>query len=81
MNEYSLPKTKTPVSPSEVFQKWIKKKMMEKKFASVSHAVEYALEELRKKGLNTLIGGLASGLLCNQVLRSHQAADMNFLIG
>ena len=55
--------------------------MMEKKSASVSHAVEYALEELRKKGLNTLIGGLASGLLCNQVLRSHQAADMNFLIG
>jgi len=49
MNEYSLPKTKTPVSPSEIFQKWIKKKMMEKKFASVSHAVEYALEELRKK--------------------------------
>lgn len=28
---------------------WVRKKIREKKFAIVSHAVEYALEEVRRK--------------------------------
>jgi len=49
MKEYPLPKTKTSVSISNDLKEWVMKKIREKKFASVSHAVEYALEELRKR--------------------------------
>jgi len=43
-----LTKKKTSVSLDEELLDWIEKKIKERKFASVSHAVEYALEELRK---------------------------------
>ena len=42
-------KRKTSVSLDEELIKWVEQKIAEKKFASVSHAVEYALEQLRKK--------------------------------
>jgi Arc/MetJ-type ribon-helix-helix transcriptional regulator len=43
-----LTKKKTSVSLDTELLAWIEKKIKEKKFASVSHAVEYALEKLRK---------------------------------
>ncbi|KPV61868.1 MAG: hypothetical protein AOA66_1540 [Candidatus Bathyarchaeota archaeon BA2] len=43
-----MAKRKTSVSLNEETLAWIHKKIEEKKFASVSHAVEYALERLRK---------------------------------
>ncbi len=42
-------KRKTSVSLDRDLLQWIQKKIEEKKFASVSHAVEYALEELKKR--------------------------------
>jgi len=42
-------KKKTSVSLDEETLEWIKKKIEEKRFASVSHAVQYALEKLREK--------------------------------
>lgn len=42
-------KKKTSVSLEEEALAWIKKKIKEKKFASVSHAVEYAIEQLRRQ--------------------------------
>ena len=42
-------KKKTSVSLDDEILMWIEKKIKEKKFASVSHAVEYALEELKKR--------------------------------
>jgi Arc/MetJ-type ribon-helix-helix transcriptional regulator len=42
-------KKKTSVSISTELLEWIQQKIKEKKFASISHAVEYALEQLRKK--------------------------------
>jgi Arc/MetJ-type ribon-helix-helix transcriptional regulator len=44
-----LAKRKTSVSLDHELLLWIDKKINERKFASVSHAVEYALEELKKK--------------------------------
>jgi len=44
-----LTKKKTSVSLDEQLLSWIEKKMKEKKFASISHAIEYALEELKKR--------------------------------
>jgi Arc/MetJ-type ribon-helix-helix transcriptional regulator len=44
-----LAKKKTSVSLDDELLLWIEKKIKEKKFASVSHAVEYALEELKKR--------------------------------
>jgi len=44
-----LVKKKTSVSLEEGLLLWIRKKIKEKKFASVSHAIEYALEDLRKR--------------------------------
>jgi Arc/MetJ-type ribon-helix-helix transcriptional regulator len=44
-----LTKKKTSVSIDIELLAWIDKKIKEKKFASVSHAIEYALEELKKR--------------------------------
>ena len=44
-----LSKRKTSVSLDEETLTWIEKKIKEKKFASVSHAVEYAIEQLRRQ--------------------------------
>jgi len=44
-----LIKKKTSVSLDDDLLKWIRNKIKEKKFASVSHAVEYALEKLRRE--------------------------------
>jgi len=44
-----LAKKKTSVTLSEELLSWVGKEIEAKRFASVSHAVEYALEELRKK--------------------------------
>jgi Arc/MetJ-type ribon-helix-helix transcriptional regulator len=40
-------KKKTSISVDETLLKWISEKINEKKFASVSHAVEYALFKLK----------------------------------
>ena len=42
-------KKKTSISLEEDTLNWIKKKIKEKKFASVTHAIEYALETIRKQ--------------------------------
>lgn len=42
-------KRKTSVTLEEDTIAWIDKKINEKQFASVSHAIEYALNELKKK--------------------------------
>jgi len=42
-------KRKTSVSLDEEILKWIEQKIKEKRFASVSHAVEYAFEQLKKQ--------------------------------
>ncbi len=42
-------KKKTSITLDSQLQLWVQKKIQEKKFASVSHAVEYALAELKKK--------------------------------
>ena len=42
-------KKKTSVSMDLELLRWIERKIQEKKFSSVSHAVEYALQELRKR--------------------------------
>jgi Arc/MetJ-type ribon-helix-helix transcriptional regulator len=44
-----LTKKKTSVSLDYQLLSWVEKKINEKRFASVSHAVEYALEELKKR--------------------------------
>jgi Arc/MetJ-type ribon-helix-helix transcriptional regulator len=44
-----LAKKKTSISLDYQLLSWVESKINEKRFASVSHAVEYALEELRKK--------------------------------
>lgn len=41
-------KNKTSITLDPELQLWIQSKIREKKFASVSHAVEYALEQLKK---------------------------------
>ena len=45
----NLGKRKTSVSLDEETLAWVEKKIKEKKFASVSHAVEYAIEQLRQQ--------------------------------
>lgn len=42
-------KKKTSVSLDSELLLWVQKKVKEKKFASVTHAIEYALEELKKR--------------------------------
>jgi Arc/MetJ-type ribon-helix-helix transcriptional regulator len=42
-------KKKTSVALSEETLEWIAEKIKEKRFSSVSHAVEYAIEQLRKQ--------------------------------
>ena len=42
-------KKKTSISLDEELLEWISNKIEEKKFASVTHAIEYALEKLRKE--------------------------------
>ena len=44
-----LIKKKTSVSLDDDLLAWIQNKIKAKKFASVSHAVEYALEKLRRE--------------------------------
>jgi Arc/MetJ-type ribon-helix-helix transcriptional regulator len=44
-----MAKKKTSVTLNEETLQWIEEKITEKKFASVSHAVEYAIEQLRKQ--------------------------------
>lgn len=44
-----MAKKKTSVSLDDELLLWVEKKIKEKKFASVSHAVAYALEELKKR--------------------------------
>jgi len=44
-----LAKKKTSVTIDTELLLWIAQKIKEKKFASVSHAVAYALEELKKE--------------------------------
>jgi len=44
-----MAKKKTSVTLDDTLLNWIQKKIDEKKFASVSHAVEYALEKLKKE--------------------------------
>lgn len=44
-----MAKKKTSVSLDEGLLSWIERKIKEKKFASISHAIEYALEELKKR--------------------------------
>ncbi len=42
-------KRKTSVAIDDELLEWIQGKVKERKFASVSHAVQYALEQLRKQ--------------------------------
>jgi Arc/MetJ-type ribon-helix-helix transcriptional regulator len=42
-------KKKTSISLDKDLLEWVNKKIMERRFASVTHAVEYALEMLRKE--------------------------------
>jgi Arc/MetJ-type ribon-helix-helix transcriptional regulator len=44
-----MAKNKTSITLDPELRTWVQKKIKEKKFASVSHAVEYALQELRRK--------------------------------
>ena len=44
-----MSKKKTSISLDEDLLKWINGKIREKRFASVTHAIEYALEKLRKE--------------------------------
>jgi len=44
-----MAKRKTSVTLDEKTLDWIQQKIIEKKFASVSHAVEYAIEQLKKQ--------------------------------
>jgi len=44
-----MARKKTSVTLDESTLKWIQTKIREKRFRSVSHAVEYALERLRRK--------------------------------
>ncbi len=44
-------KEKTSITLDPELKQWIQEKIKEKKFASVSHAVEYALQELKRKDL------------------------------
>jgi len=41
-------KLKTSIALDEDYLKWIEKEIAKKRFASVSHAVEYALEQLKQ---------------------------------
>lgn len=49
-----MAKKKTSVSLDKNLIEWIQDKIEEKRFASVSHAVEYALERLRKEEQSSL---------------------------
>ena len=42
---------KASVSLDEDLLEWINKKIKEKRFASVTHAVEYAIEQIRKENI------------------------------
>ena len=44
-----LAKKKTSISLDEDLLEWVNEKIREKRFASVTHAVEYALEKIRKE--------------------------------
>jgi len=44
-----MTKKKTSVSLDEETLEWIKKKVEERRFASISHAVQYALKQLMEK--------------------------------
>jgi Arc/MetJ-type ribon-helix-helix transcriptional regulator len=44
-----MTKRKTSVTLEEETLAWIEKKIGDKQFASVSHAVEYAINQLRKQ--------------------------------
>jgi Arc/MetJ-type ribon-helix-helix transcriptional regulator len=41
-------KVKTSISLDEDVLKWLDKEIAKKRFASVSHAIEYALEQLKQ---------------------------------
>ena len=44
-----LAKKKTSISLDEDLLEWVNEKIREKRFASVTHAVEYSLEKIRKE--------------------------------
>jgi Arc/MetJ-type ribon-helix-helix transcriptional regulator len=44
-----MSKRKTSVTLDEETLAWVEQKIEEKQFASVSHAVEYAIQQLRKQ--------------------------------
>ena len=49
-----LTKKKTSVSLDDDLLAWIQSKIKTKKFSSVSHAIEYALEKLRREETKTV---------------------------
>jgi Arc/MetJ-type ribon-helix-helix transcriptional regulator len=44
-----MTKKKTSISLNDGLLEWVQQKIEEKRFASVTHAIEYALEKLRKE--------------------------------
>ena len=44
-----MTKKKTSISLNDGLLEWIQEKIKEKRFASTTHAIEYALEQLRKE--------------------------------
>jgi len=44
-----MPKKKTSITLDTELLEWIKEKIREKRFASITHAIEYALEQLKEK--------------------------------
>jgi Arc/MetJ-type ribon-helix-helix transcriptional regulator len=44
-----MAKNKTSITLDPELHTWVQRKIKERKFASVSHAIGYALQELRKR--------------------------------
>lgn len=44
-----MPKAKIPISIDPDLLKWIESQVKKKRFASRSHAIEYAVNELKKR--------------------------------
>lgn len=51
LNEAEMVRAKVTVTVDQDLMKWVDQLVEDKKFRNRSHAVEYALYELRKKGL------------------------------
>ncbi len=46
----SMPKAKIPISIDPDLLKWIEGEVKKKRFANRSHAIEFAVNELKKRG-------------------------------